>query len=76
MEHPLIGDISDLRLEDLTDRINDLHKKLRIAQSTGNAYLANQIRMALETYQNQYQARLKEQTRPTDPDFTDKINIE
>jgi hypothetical protein len=76
MEHPLIGDISDLRLEDLTDRINDLHKKLQIAQNTGNGYLANQLRMALETYQNQYQARLKEQIKPTDPDFTDKINIE
>lgn len=76
MEHPLIGNISELRLEDLTDRINELQKKLRIAQSTGNGYLANQVRMALETYQNQYQVRLTEQVKPTDPNFTDKINIE
>lgn len=76
MEHPLIGDTSQLKIEEITDRINELHRKLGIAQRSGNGHLANQIRMALETFQNQYQAKLREQNGPGGPDYSDRINIE
>lgn len=76
MEHPLIGDISALKIEELGDRISELHRKLNIAQRSGNGHLANQIRMALETFQNQYQTKLKEQSGPPGSDYSDRINIE
>jgi hypothetical protein len=78
MEHPLIGKTDSLSLEELNTRISELYKKLGIAQRTGNAALCNQLRMALETFNNQYQSKLQasyaKQTGGSD--FGDKINIE
>ena len=77
MEHPLIGDISHLTQEQLSQTVSDLQKKIGIAQRTGNGHVADQIRMALETYYNAYQARLAESYKKAagDNDFSDKINI-
>ena len=77
MEHPLIGDISSFTTEELSAKISELNKKLSIAERTGNGYLCNQIRMAIETYQNLYHQRLEEQYRKQsgDRDFSDKIDI-
>jgi hypothetical protein len=76
MEHPLIGDISHLSIEDLSSKITELHKKLGIAQRIGNGHVGHQIRMALESYQNQYQQRLKEQAAASGKNFDSVINIE
>ena len=77
MEHPLINNASQLTLEELSSKINELYKKLGIAQKSGNAHLCNQVRMALETYQNQYQQRLREDSNKKGPvDFNSIINIE
>lgn len=78
MEHPLIGKLDDLTLEELSSKISELNKKFGIAQRTGNAYLCDQLRMALETYNNQYQAKLQESyaKQSGNVDFGDKINIE
>lgn len=77
MEHPLIGNISELTLEELGAKVNELSKKMAIAQRSGNGHLCNQVRMALETFQTQYASKLKQQwsTQPGG-DFSDKINIE
>ena len=78
MEHPLIGQLDDLTLEELSSRINDLGKKLGIAARTGNGHLCNQIRMAMENYQNKYQEKLQESYKKAqgDANFDDKINIQ
>jgi len=76
MEHPLIGDVSGLTEDELSTKINELYQKLSIAQRGGNQYLCNQLRMALETYQNQYQQKLRKPTANGTPDFGDKITIE
>lgn len=77
MEHPLIGDISELTLEQLGQKVADLQKKLSMVQRTGNGHLANQLRMALETYYNAYSARLQESYRKAESehDFANKIDI-
>lgn len=76
-EHPLIGNISGLSLEEIGKTVSDLHKKLSIAQRSGNGHLSTQIRMALETYQNQYQRLLRETWQSQGgQDFSDRINIE
>lgn len=59
MEHPLISDLSDLTAEELLEKITELNKKLSIAMRSGNAYLCNQLRMAIESYQTKYQEKLR-----------------
>ena len=68
MEHPLIGSLDELTAEQLLDRITELNKKLSIAYRLANHDLCNQIRMALETYQNKYQAKMKAAQAGTDFD--------
>ncbi len=75
MEHPLIGDLSELTMEELSAKISDLNKKLSIAMRTGNAHLCNQLRMALESHNNKYQEKLQESYKKSDANFDDKINI-
>lgn len=77
MEHPLIGNLDELTLDELTTKVSELTNKLTIAARTGNGHLCNQIRMALESYQNKYQQRLQEsyQKQKTDINFDDKIHI-
>jgi len=78
MEHPLIGPLDELTLEELGARVNELGKKLGIAARTGNGHLCNQIRMAMENYQNKYQEKLQESYKKAqgDNNFDDKINIQ
>jgi hypothetical protein len=59
MEHPLIGKLDELSVDQLSSQISDLSRKLGIASRTGNAHLCNQIRMALESYQNKYHEKLQ-----------------
>jgi hypothetical protein len=59
MEHPLVGNLDELSVDQLTIQISDLSRKLGIASRTGNAHLCNQIRMALESYQNKYHEKLQ-----------------
>jgi len=78
MEHPLIGPLDELTLEELGAKVNELGKKLSIAARSGNGHLCNQIRMAMENYQNMYQTRLQESYKKAqgDNNFDNKINIQ
>lgn len=73
MEHPLIGDLSNLTLEELNTQISELYKKLNMASQSGNGHLANQLRMALESYTQKYQEKLQQSTKTHN--FDDKIKI-
>ena len=68
MDHPLIGNIDDLTTEELSSKVTELNKKLSIAYRMGNHHLCNQIRMAIETYQNKYQEKLRNTSSGTDYD--------
>jgi hypothetical protein len=65
MEHPLLGNIDHNTPEELLDRINELQKKLSIAYRIGNHDLCNQIRMALETFQNKYNEKSRRDDKDT-----------
>lgn len=71
MEHPLINNLDDLSTEQLQEKISELSKKLSIALRTGNGHLCNQLRMALETFNNKYQEKLRGKGTP----FDDVIDI-
>jgi hypothetical protein len=72
MEHPLIGSLDEFTPEQLLDKINELNRKLGIAYSTGNAYLCNQIRMAIESHQVKYQEKIRSNPNSN---FDDVIDI-
>jgi hypothetical protein len=76
MEHPLIGDLSKLTLDELGEKIADLNRKLSMAMRTGNGHLCNQIRMAIESHNVKYQEKLQESYKKSDVDFGDKIKIQ
>jgi len=78
IDHPLIQIDPDASLEDLQRRVNELTKKLNIAQRMGNRSLADQVRMALNSYQTVYQDRLRAQQANLSkdaPDYSDRIDI-
>jgi hypothetical protein len=72
MEHPLISNLNDLSAEELSNKISELYKKLAIASRSGNGYMCDQIRMALASYQNQYQEKTR---KDSDTQFDDVIDI-
>jgi len=79
MEHPLIGDLSKYSIDELTSKISELNKKLSYAMTTGNGHLCNQLRMAIETFRNQYQQKVREdyEKRLADAKIdTSKIDIQ
>jgi hypothetical protein len=59
MEHPLIPNLDSSTAEQLLEKINELNQKLGIAYRTGNGHLCNQLRMAIESYQNKYNEKLR-----------------
>ena len=75
MKYSLICRVEGFTEDQLSEKINELNKKLSIAARSGNGHLCNQIRMALESYQSKYQQLLKA-PKSGGPSFDDKIKIQ
>jgi hypothetical protein len=77
MEHPLIGNLDELTVDELGKKVSDLNQKLTMAMRSGNAHLCNQLRMAIESYQNKYQEKVQSTYRKQieDSNFNSKIDI-
>lgn len=77
MEHPLIGNLDELTVDELSSKVSDLNSKLSIATRSGNGHLCNQLRMALESYQNKYREKMEETYRKQSGgrNFDNKIDI-
>ncbi len=74
MQHPFIGNLDELSTQELSEKINDLYTRLRIAMTSGNAHLCNQIKMAIESYETKYQTRLREESGDDDS-YQDNVDI-
>jgi hypothetical protein len=72
MEHPLITSLEGLTEQELLNKVTELNRKLSIAMGTGNGYLCDQLRMAIESYQNKYQDLIRNNP---DNDFNSVIDI-
>jgi hypothetical protein len=72
MEHPLIGKLDELTADQLLEKITELNKKLTVAMRMGNAYLCDQIRMAIESHQVKFQEKIRGNP---DSNFDDVIDI-
>ena len=77
MEHPLLPSLDHMTVEELGTKISELNKKLSISHRMGNAYLCNQIRMAIESHQVKYQEKTQAMFNKNKPgdNFEDKIDI-
>jgi hypothetical protein len=75
MEHPLIGNIDHLTEDELSEKINELSRKLNMATRSGNGHMCNQLRMAIESFQSKYQQKLQEARKGQSTNFDDKIDI-
>jgi hypothetical protein len=63
MEHPFVGDLSHLSIDQLIEKISSLSKALSFSSRTSNYTMANQIQMVLNSYRselNRQQAKLLE----------------
>jgi hypothetical protein len=72
MEHPLVGKLDEFTADELLTKITELNRKLTIAMRMGNAYLCDQLRMAIESHQVKYQEKLR---GGPDNNFDDVIDI-
>ena len=76
MEHPLIGDLSELKIEELQHKISELNKRLSFAYKSGNGALIHQLNMVLNAYTQEYQNKLaKLMPKGDDDKYGDKIDI-
>jgi hypothetical protein len=77
MLHPLMGNLRDVELEELIRKISDLNQKYTQSLRSGNQSLANQIRMVMNSYQEEYQRRMAElaDKARNDKMLKDKVNI-
>ena len=75
MEHPLIGNIDHLTEDQLSEKINELNRKLNMAIRSGNGHMCNQLRMAIESFQSKYQQKLQDARKGQSSNFDDKIDI-
>jgi hypothetical protein len=53
MDHPFVGDLSNLSMEELTEKISTLGKALSFASRSGKYQLAEQVQLALNSYRTE-----------------------
>jgi hypothetical protein len=61
MLHPFVGDLSDMTMDELLIKINDLNGKMMFARRTGNLNVISQMSMIIESYQTEYRKKVDEQ---------------
>lgn len=74
MEHPFVGDLSHLSMDELTEKINGLNNKLAFSSRSMNHTMVNQLRMVLESYRRELDKQHK-QLLEDDTAITGKIDI-
>jgi hypothetical protein len=57
MGHPLIGDVSDKSMDELSEIISGLTKKLNYAYRIQHQAMINQLTMTLNTYRAEYSVK-------------------
>lgn len=76
MEHPLVGDLSELNIEQLQSKITELNKRISFAYRSGNQALLGQLQLVLASYNTEYQRKMaKLMPKGDDDKYGDKIDI-
>jgi hypothetical protein len=74
MQHPFVGDLSALSLDELQAKIQELTKNLTFVYRTGNQNLVNQLHMVLDSYKAEASKRLDAMYKKQN--IQDRINIQ
>lgn len=61
MGHPLTPDLTKLSMDELTNKMSELQKRLTWAYRVGQADLVGQIQLVMEDYHNELQERNRRQ---------------
>ena len=75
IEHPLIGQLKDLSLEQLQVKLQEINKRLSFSYKTGNQALIHQLQMVQSSYQEEYNRKMKDLI-PKDDDDTHNVKID
>ena len=76
MDHPLIGDLKDLSLEQLQLKLQEINKRLSFSYKTGNQQLIHQLQMVQASYQEEYNRKMQAlMPKDSGDDHSDKIDI-
>jgi hypothetical protein len=76
MEHPFINNLDSLTIDELSTKISDITQKLSWSIRMNHGHMAQQLSMALESYQSKYREKLADAAKSsTDFNFNDKINV-
>ena len=75
IEHPLVGDLSSLTIDELSEMINSLNKKMAVAARMGKYDMASQIQLALNSYRAVYNQKQRELFDETSSTIRGKIDI-
>ena len=60
MQHPFIGDLSHLSIDEIQTKVNDLTSKLSYCYRTQNQVLIRQLHMAIDSYKAEYIKKVNE----------------
>lgn len=80
MFNPLLQDLTELKDQDLENKINELNRKYSIVARTGNGALCEQISIVLLQLREEQQQRLRDKNKRVnvknqDKDLDDLINV-
>jgi len=76
MQHPFINDLSDKSMEDLSNTISDLTKKLTFAYRMQNGPMIHQLQMVLESYRTEYNKKMDDLVKKQNIKTTVKVEKE
>ena len=76
MQHPFINDLSGKSMEDLSNTISELTKKLTFAYRMQNGPMIHQLQMVLESYRIEYNKKMDELVKKQNIKTTIKVEKE
>ena len=81
MYHPLLENLDSKSIEQLTEMLNDLSKKMSIAYQSGNYHMLEQVRMVHAAVQDKFNEKNRQQMKALEQkqnkgNSTDSLDIE
>lgn len=76
MFHPLIGDLSDLKDQDVENKLIELNKKYYAASRLGSGDLLTQLSTVITIYRQELAKRHAQKLKQADDDLGQLINVD
>ncbi len=75
LTHPFLGSLADVSMDELSNKIAELNKKLSFASRNGRYDMANQLNLVLNTYRAELDRKQRELFDATASTIQGKIDI-